>query len=189
MDTGTVWKTLPFHEPIRWRHISWGRQCPDREMKETCQWGWLYYRRVKTGKSFWRPMNRTVRLHLKSVCPEQPDPDALVFRGGSSRPNKRFRQLCELAEIAPKRCIESGEESPRVLKDLRQTCATSYDEHVPESSVEILGHAPGGITYRHYAHRAPLAFQAILRFSVQDASRGFEGRCPCCRREFAEVTP
>ena len=42
-----------------------------------------------------------------------------------------------------------------------KTCATYYDEHIPESSIEILGHAVGGITYRHYAHRAPLAFKAI----------------------------
>jgi hypothetical protein len=47
-------------------------------------------------------------------------------------------------------------------KDLRTTCATYYDEHVSESSVEILGHSVGGITYRHYAHRAPLAFRAIM---------------------------
>ena len=39
------------------------------------------------------------------------------------------------------------------LEDLRKTCATFYDEHVPESSIEILGHSVGGITYRHYAHR------------------------------------
>ena len=52
VDTGTVWKTLPFHKPIRRQHISWGRQCPDREIKESCRWGWIYYRRVKTGKPF-----------------------------------------------------------------------------------------------------------------------------------------
>lgn len=39
VDTGTVWKTLPFHEPILWRHVSWGRQSPDREIKETSPWG------------------------------------------------------------------------------------------------------------------------------------------------------
>jgi len=38
-----------------------------------------------------------------------------------------------------------------------------YDEHVPESSIEILGHALGVVTYRHYAHRAPLAFSANFR--------------------------
>jgi hypothetical protein len=102
VDTGTVWKTLPFHEPIRWRHVSWGRQSPDREIKEQCPWGWLYYHRVKTGKSFWRPMNRTVRLHLKSIRPEQEDLNAPVFMGGGSRPNSRFRQLCELAGLGPK---------------------------------------------------------------------------------------
>jgi len=45
--------------------------------------------------------------------------------------------------------IETGEEEPWDLKDLRKTCATYYDEYVPESSVEILGHSIGGITYRH----------------------------------------
>jgi Phage integrase, N-terminal SAM-like domain len=24
VDTGTVWKSAPFHEPILWRHVSWG---------------------------------------------------------------------------------------------------------------------------------------------------------------------
>jgi hypothetical protein len=190
VDTGTIWKTLPFHEPIRWRHISWVRQSPDRETKEQYPWGWFYYRRVKTGKAFWRPMNRTVRLHLKSLRPEHPDPDAPVFAGGGSRPNNRFRQLCQLAGVAPKRSIESGEECPWVLKDLRKTCATYYDEHVPESSVEILGHSAGGITYRHYAHRAPLAFRAILSLpqpsSFTTLAWGFEGQCSCCRRSFAE---
>lgn len=190
VDTGTVWKTLPFHEPIRWRHISWERQSPDREFKEPSRWGWIYYRRVKTGKTFWRPMNRTVRLHLKSLLPAAPDPDGQVVLGGGSRPNLRFRQLCKLAGVSPKRDIETGDERPWVLKDLRKTCATYYDEHVPESSVEILGHSAGGITYRHYAHRAPLAFRAILTLPQPSAfkalTKGFEGRCPCCRRSFVE---
>jgi hypothetical protein len=147
VDTGTIWKTLPFHEPILWRHVSWDRQSPDREIKESCPWGWLFYRRVKTDKTFWRPMNRTVQCHLKSLRPD--------------------------------------------IKDLRKTCATCYDEHVPESSVEILGHSAGGLTYRHYAHRAPLAFRAILSLRQPSAfktlARGYEGRCPCCRRSFAEA--
>jgi len=28
--------------------------------------------------------------------------------------------------------------------------------------LEVLGHSVGGITYRHYAHRAALAFKAIM---------------------------
>jgi integrase len=191
VDTGTIWQTLPFHEPILWRHISWGRLSPNRDIKELNPWGWLYYRRVKTDKAFWRPMNRTVRLHLKSIRPEKLDLDSPVFVGGGSRPNNAFRQLCQLAEVAPKRDIETGEECPWVLKDLRKTCATYYDEHVPESSVEILGHSVGGITYRHYAHRAPLAFRAILSLPQPSAftmlARGFEDKCPCCRRRFEQT--
>jgi hypothetical protein len=81
---------------------------------------------------------------------------------GGARPNSRFRTLCDLAVIKPRTDVETGKDEPRELKDLRKTCATYYDEHVPESSVEILGHSVGGMTYRHYAHGAPLAFQAIM---------------------------
>src|ERR1700738_2960780 len=71
------------------------------------------------------------------------------------------------------------------------TCATYYDEHVPESSVEILGHSVGGVTYRHYAHRAPLAFKAIMTLPQPTAFsaliHGHDGECPCCRRRFADA--
>lgn len=70
VDTGTVWKSAGYHEPILWRHVSWDRQSPDRDMKEQSPWGWLYYRRVKTGKAFYRPMNRVVHAHLQSLMPE-----------------------------------------------------------------------------------------------------------------------
>ncbi len=172
VDTGTDWKTLPFHEPILWRYVSWERQAPNGEIKECSPWGWLFYRRVKTGKVFWRPMNRTLHTHLKSILPECPDLDAPVFFGGGTRPNNRFRNLCRLAGIEPKTSVDSGEQRPWVLKDLRKTCATYYDEHVPESSVEILGHSVGGITYRHYAHRAPLAFRAIMTLPQPSAFKG-----------------
>jgi hypothetical protein len=70
--------------------------------------------------------------------------------------------------------------------------ATHYDEHVPDSSIEILGHSVGGITYRHYAHRAPLAFKAIVTLPQPSAFmallRGHDGRCPCCRRTFTEAS-
>lgn len=189
LDSGTVWKTAPFHEPILWRHVSWKQRSPDRELKETSRWGWLFYRRVKTGKAFYRPMNRTVHEHFRSILPDEPDSDLPVFAGGSTRPNKRFRELCQLAGIGPKSDLENGEDRPWVLKDLRKTCATYYDEHVPESSVEILGHSAGGVTYRHYAHRAPLAFKAIMTLPQPSAfkglAKGFDGQCPCCRRQFA----
>ena len=96
-----------------------------------------------------------------------------------------------IGSIKPKANFETGEEVPWLLKDLRKTCATYYDEHVPESAIEILGHSVGGITYRHYAHRAPLAFKAIMTLPQPTAFlslvRGHEGECPCCRRPFASI--
>lgn len=191
VDTGTLWKATPAHEPILWRHVSWDQQSPDREMKETSRWGWLFYRRVKTGKAFYRPMNRIVHAHIKSIMPEKPTPDEPVFLGGSARPNVRFQELCDIAGIKPRMNVETGKEEPWLLKDLRKTCATYYDAHVPESSIEILGHSVGGITYRHYAHRAPLAFKAIMTLPQPSAFlalvKGFDGECPCCRRPFVDA--
>jgi hypothetical protein len=141
VDTGTVWKSGPFHEPILWRHVTWARHSPDREVKEQPPYGWLFYRRVKTGKAFHRPMNRAVHAHLQNIMPENPRPDGPVFLGGGARPNARFQALCALAGIRPKRDVETGKEEPWELKNLRKSCATYHDENVPESSVEILGHS------------------------------------------------
>jgi integrase len=190
VDTGTVWKSAPSHQPILWRHVSWDRQSPDWEIKEQSRWGWLFYRRVKTGKICYRPMNRVVHAHLKAIMPASPNPDSPVFLGGGARPNARFQRLCSFAGIKPRTNIETGKEEPWVIKDLRKTCATYYDEHVPESSIEILGHSVGGITYHHYAHRAPLAFKAIMTIPQPTAFsailRGHDGECPCCRRSFSD---
>jgi len=96
-----------------------------------------------------------------------------------------------LAGIAAKTDVDSGERKAWVLKDLRKTCATYYDEHMPESSIEILGHSVGDITYRHYAYRAPLAFKAITTLPQPSAFsalvKGFDSQCPCCRRAFADA--
>jgi hypothetical protein len=123
--------------------------------------------------------------------PESPHPDDPVFFGGSTRPNVRFHELCCIAGIKLKKNIETGEDEPWELKDLRKTCATYYDEHVPESSIEILGHSVGGIMYRHYAHRAPLAFKAIMTIPQPTAFsallKGYDSACPCCRRQFADA--
>ena len=73
---------------------------------------------------------------------------------------------------------------------LQELLPVATERSVGET-VEILGHSAGGITYRHYAHRAPLAFKAILSLPQPTAfktlARCFEGQCPCCRRKFAEA--
>ena len=123
--------------------------------------------------------------------PENPLSNDPVFYGGGARPNFRFRTLCSLAGIDLKTNIETGEEQFWVLKDLRKTRATYCDQHIPESSVEIPGHSAGGVTYRHYAHRAPLAFKAIMTIPQPSAfsalSKGFDVECPYCRRRFTDA--
>ncbi len=185
VDTGTVFKSAAFHEPILWRHVSWRPEPPNGKGRDS-RYGWLYYRRVKTKKQFYRPMNRVVQVHLKSLRPDEPQPDQPVFHCGSSRPNAQFQRLCSLAGVKPKQDVETGEEKLWVLKDLRKTCATYYDEHMPESSIEILGHSVGGVTYRHYAHRDPLAFKAIMSLPQPTA---FNGACAWIRWRVPVLSP
>jgi hypothetical protein len=124
--------------------------------------------------------------HQANASPSEP-----VFLGGGARPNARFQELCRLAGIKPKTNVETGQDDLWELKDLRKTCATYYDEHVPESSIEFLGHSVDGITYRHYAHRAPLAHKEIMTLPQPTAFtglvNGFDGECPCCRRPFVDA--
>jgi hypothetical protein len=96
-----------------------------------------------------------------------------------------------LADIRPGTNVETVVDEPWELKNLQKTCATYYDEYLSESSVEILGHSLGGIPYRHYAHRAPLAFKAIRTIPQPTAFsaliQGHDSECPCCRRPFADA--
>ena len=127
--------------------LSWGgsrNSSTPRPASRTRVRSWLFYRRVKTGKVFHRPMNRTVHAHIKTVMPADPRPDEPVSLGGGARPNARFRELCRLAGIQPRADVETGKPELWELKDLRKTRATYSDAHVPESSVEILGHSVGG---------------------------------------------
>ena len=77
--------------------------------------------------------------------------------------------------IQPLRGKETTNRITEVISEwsLRKTCATYYDAHMPESSIEILGHSVGGVTYRHYAHRDPLAFKAIMSL-LRDASASIQ---------------
>jgi hypothetical protein len=70
-----------------------------------------------------------------------------VFLGGGARPKARIQEPCGLAGIPPRTNFEIGKPEAWELKDLRKTCATYHDAHVPESSVEILGH-PGEARHR-----------------------------------------
>jgi hypothetical protein len=83
--------------------VTWDPQSPDGEVKERSRWGWLFHRRAKTGKIFYRPMNHVVHAHLKSILPENASPDAPIFLGGGERPHARFQELCVLASIKPRK--------------------------------------------------------------------------------------
>lgn len=160
LDTGTVWKTAPFHEPILWRHVSWKSRSPDRELKETSRWGWLFYRRVKTGKAFYRPMNRTVHEHFRSILPDEPDSDSPVFRGGSTRPNRRFRELCQLAEIGPKSDPENGKDRPTAANDERGVRQTGEGSGGIKSDVPgLLVASDGTGSGRAFEQRVELTHQ------------------------------
>ena len=48
------------------------------------------------------------------------------------------------------------------------------------------------VAFFNYAHRAPLAFKAIMTLPQPTAFsaliKGYDGECPCCRRRFADAS-
>lgn len=100
LDTGTIWKTKITHEPLLWRHVYWSHESPDRQSKLRSRYGWLFYRRVKTNKTFYRPMNRAVRAHLRRLQPPTPIPDEPIFVAGTARPNAIFKRLISHALVS-----------------------------------------------------------------------------------------
>ena len=76
----------------------------------------------------------------------------------------------------PRINADTGADEPWLLNDLRKTCATYYDEHVPESSIEILGQSVGGITYRDYAAPCSTGLSGNRDDSATDSVLGIDQR-------------
>lgn len=163
-DTQTVFPFEPDAAPLRWRDVFDGvEDSPIRHITDVSAFGWLLHVRKKSSKRFCRPMSREVALHLAEIRPPDFGPDEPVFgTSGGCRPNARFQELCKLAGIGPKLDPETFEPSPRVLKDLRKTCATVHQANIPGASIAVLGHSAQQVTLKHYASDEPLAFRAIL---------------------------
>src|SRR5262249_56719607 len=80
VDTGTVCKSAPFHEPILWHHVTWDPQSPDRELKERSRWGWLFYRRGENRQKVYRPLDHQLAAPLQNnlAAPAPPRPPPLL---------------------------------------------------------------------------------------------------------------
>lgn len=183
VDTGTLMRFRKEHEPICWRHIEWSESPPMGTLfSQPNPWGWIFYRRTKTRKSLWRPMNETVHRHIKMLTPG--GPDETLLSDCSRRPCWRFHRLCDLAGIGCKIDIETGAEIPWVIKDLRKTCGTHHQNNIPGSAKLILAHTDSDITTKHYADTSGAVMKALLSLPQPSAFLQASDDCPCCKRTF-----
>ena len=90
---------------------------------------------------------------------------------------------------AVKKYLRAGN-SARGIRNEYYTTLKKWTDWGGGVPMEILGHSVGGIAYRHYANRAPLAFKAIMTLPQPTAFsalvNGYDGECPCCRRRFED---
>jgi len=165
VDTQLVWPVDAWAEGLRWRNVHPPGLSPDRQFRQECQWGWLSWRRQKTGRVFVAPLTEILAAHLASIRPTSEDPEAEIFGGtGTYRPCSLFQRLVRLAKIPDKTDPLTGARRKWQLKDLRKTCATRHEDCTPGSSSVVLGHASEGmadVTRKHYANSAPLLARAI----------------------------
>lgn len=175
-DTQLLWPLDTHGEPLKWRNVHPPGLAPDRQLRHTCDHGWLAWSRQKTGHKFVAPLTDVVAAHLEKLRTKDLDPDSKIFAGsGGGRPCRLFQTLVELAGIKPKTDPISGAAEPWTLKDLRKTCATRHDETTPGSASVVLGHAGGDgladVTRTHYRNQAPLLFKAMAALQYPRAFR------------------
>ena len=162
VDTGTVWKSAPFHatDPCGGT-VWWDRHSPVPRGQRAVAVGLDLLPPGKDGQGV-LPADEPRRPCTSQGHPAEGTaarrPCHPRRRGTSQRPLPD--PLCELAGIKPRKNIETGKEEPWELKDHRKTCATYHDEHILEvvgrgSSAIRSAASPTGTT--HYAR--PLAFK------------------------------
>lgn len=175
VDTQLVWPVDAWAEGLRWRNVHPPGLSPDRQFRQECEWGWLSWRRQKTGRVFVAPLTEILAAHLRSIRPTTDDPEAEIFGGtGTYRPCTLFQKLVRLAKIPDKTDPLTGSRRKWQLKDLRKTCATRHEDCTPGSASVVLGHASEGmadVTRKHYANSAPLLARAIAALRYPPAFR------------------
>lgn len=109
-----------------------------------------------------------------------PDAEVIVWASGDMTP--------EIVAMMQKR-------SPRLLLRVvkgkigvdGKASTKDHDEAIAWADFFLLGSGSA----RHYVHRSPLAFKAIMTLpqpaAFSSLTRGFDGECPCCRRRFADA--
>jgi hypothetical protein len=173
VDTQLVWPVDAWAEGLRWRNLHPPGLSPDRQFRQECEWGWLSWRRQKTGRVFVAPLTQLLAAHLQSIRPTAEDAEAEIFGGtGTYRPCTLFQRLVRLAKIPDKTDPLTGQRRKWQLKDLRKTAATRHEDCTPGSASVVLGHASEGmaaVTAKHYANSAPLLARAIANLRYPPA--------------------
>jgi hypothetical protein len=87
--------------------------------------------------------------------------------------------------------MNPGRTANKAREHLRAVISWAWEQELIDTLPRFPKPRERGITYRHDAHRAPLAFKAIMTIPQPSAFlaliHGHDGECPCCRRPFADA--
>jgi hypothetical protein len=158
-------------QQITWDHIYRQPLPPGRAGNVRAKYGWIRWKRQKTGVVLLLPIHPVVHRHLDLIRPQGDLFDrgaAIIGRAGGTDPNERFRELVCEAGLSAKIDPETGQRINYVLKDLRKTAATYYGDR---DAGLILGHVPDSITARHYENPLPRIVRAVKRVKYPRAFR------------------
>ena len=102
VDAGLFGRHCHFTSPILLAACVVGNGNRRTVRSEHSPWGSLFLPAGENRQNVLAANEPHGAVRLKSIMPDSPDPNAPVCFGGGTRPNNRFRVLCDLAGIQPK---------------------------------------------------------------------------------------
>lgn len=145
---------------LRWSQVTWTPAHPNPRKPYLNELGWIQYTTEKTGEPIFMPITEPVLRHLKRMRPEEFSAgDKVLPTPNEKNSQPHWQRITSLAGV------DVGHQ------DLRFTCGENWALHGEALSGFVLGHAPQGVTNKHYRDFTPQLLRSLPNFEFPDCFR------------------
>lgn len=166
--------------PVKWGDVYPPGLTPNREVRESCEYGWISYVPQKQSKKkddpLVSPLNKYTRAAIEAVRPYGPvhaDRPVYDFTRSSQSFYKAWNWLLDEADVHPRQT--PGEEPDRYLiKHFRKTATTNVNRHRRGLGPYVVGHAADRkemtsiVSDKHYDNVTAAKVECMLSLPVPE---------------------